>query len=131
MPFPTSAVAIAGNLFSQLITVFEQNVSVSQSGEVTNTRFPDRQITGIIQPSAPLDTAITVGGAISDKGLLLLHTAYDLFVLDATDTSGNILQSYVIYESREWKVNKKEDWRDKTGGFNRYMLIPYLDIGTV
>lgn len=131
MPSPTSACAAAGRLFSQPITVFEKDKSVTQSGEVTNTRLPNRQITGVIQPSAELDTAITDDGAISDKGFLSIDTTYELFIFDATNISGSTLQSYVIYENREWKVNKREDLRDKSSGFNRYILGTYLDTGTI
>lgn len=131
MPFPTSAVAAAGHLFSQPITVFEKTKTRTQSGETSNTRLPDRQITGVIQPSAELDAAITDDGAISNKGLLMIDTTFELFILDGTNTSGNTLQSYVIYENREWKVTKRSDLRDKSSGFNRYILVTYLDTGTV
>ena len=131
MPFPTSAVSAAGHLFSQPITVFEKDKSVTQSGEVTNVQLPNRQITGVIQPAAELDTAITDDGSISNKGFLSLDTTYELFVFDATNISGSTLQSYVIYEDRVWKVNKREDLRDKSSGFNRYILITYLDTGTI
>ncbi len=131
MSFPTSAVAAAGYLFSQSVTVFERDVTINSGGEVDNTQFPNRQITGVIQPFSELDISIGDDGAISNKGFLLLHTTYELFVFDGTLTAGSNLQSYAIYEGREWKVNKQEDWRDKTSGFNRYILSTFVDRGTI
>lgn len=131
MPFPTSVVAAAGHLFSQGITVFEKDKTRTAIGETTNTRLPDRQITGVIQPSTELDAAITDDGAISNKGFLMIDTTYELFIFDGTNISGSTLQSYVIYEDREWKVSKREDLRDKSSGFNRYILSTYLDTGTI
>lgn len=131
MPFPTSVVAIAGQLFSQNITVYEINRARSQDGEVDNTRLPDRVITGVVQPSTELDIAITDDGSISDKGFLLFHTTYDLFAFDTTNTTESVLQTIVIYEGNDWEVNKREDWRDKTSGFNQYILTKFVDTGTI
>jgi hypothetical protein len=131
MPFPTSVVAAAGHLFSQPITAFEKDKITTDSGETSNARLPNRQITGVIQPLTELDTAITDDGSISNKGFLTIDTTYELFVFDGTNISGSTLQSYVIYENREWKVTKRDDLRDKSSGFNRYILGTYLDTGTI
>jgi len=131
MPFPTSIVSIAGSLFSQNITVYETDTVEEQNGEANQVRLPDRMITGVIQPSTELDIATTDDGSISDKGFMLLHTTYELFALDTTNTTESNLQTHVIYEGNDWTVNKREDWKDKTSGFNQYIIRKYVDGGTL
>lgn len=131
MSFPTSATAAAGVLFSQIITVYEESRMITTSGEVANERLPNRTISGVIQPSSELNIAVTDDGSISDKGFLLMHTPFMLYAYDVTNTSDEMLQTYVIYQGNTWKVNKREDWLDKTSGFNRYILTKYVDTGTI
>lgn len=117
---------LAVNIFSRNITAYDKTQSLVV-GRVQTVKEANRSIRGVIQPATDKDIALLSDGAVSE-GTLVLHTSSTVSAYDLSQNNQNQRQTYVIYSGEHWRLTAIQNWSDKNGGTNRYILTKSVSI---
>lgn len=120
-------VHIANNIFKTNVTVYDEIVTRAKGQQVT-VKEDNRTISATIQPAGDKAQAMLPDGAIQD-GVVSIFTSSTLSSYNATQSSEEQRQTFVLYAGETWKVHVVQNWAlHMQSNINKYLATKYLNV---